>query len=135
MRLAMAISPSRVSSSTVPISRMYMRTGSVVRPPEQGGVVSIPSRDGSEEARVAVLPFVPERKAVEILDRNISRLHVLVQDMLESARLQSGKLRLSVRPTDLAHLVHTGRPLRPEQEATESVPPQLLGPPAAGAAS
>ena len=32
MRLAMAISPSRVSSSTVPISRMYMRTGSVVRP-------------------------------------------------------------------------------------------------------
>jgi PAS domain S-box-containing protein len=47
-----------------------------------------------------------ERKAAEILDRNISRLHVLVQDMLESARLQSGKLRLSVRPTDLAHLVH-----------------------------
>jgi hypothetical protein len=32
MRLAILISPSRVSSSTVPISRMYMRTGSVVRP-------------------------------------------------------------------------------------------------------
>jgi hypothetical protein len=32
MRLAISISPSRVSSSTVPISRMYMRTGSVVRP-------------------------------------------------------------------------------------------------------
>jgi hypothetical protein len=32
MRLAMRSSPSRVSSSTVPISRMYMRTGSVVRP-------------------------------------------------------------------------------------------------------
>ena len=32
MRFAMRISPSRVSSSTVPISRMYMRTGSVVRP-------------------------------------------------------------------------------------------------------
>jgi hypothetical protein len=28
----MRSSPSRVSSSTVPISRMYMRTGSVVRP-------------------------------------------------------------------------------------------------------
>ena len=28
----MTISPSRVSSSTEPISRMYMRTGSVVRP-------------------------------------------------------------------------------------------------------
>jgi hypothetical protein len=31
MRLAMAISPSRDSSSTVPISRRYMRTGSSVR--------------------------------------------------------------------------------------------------------
>ncbi len=31
MRLAMAISPSRESSSTVPISRRYMRTGSSVR--------------------------------------------------------------------------------------------------------
>ena len=40
MRLAMAISPSRVSSSTVPISRMYMRTGSVVRPPSVSSAVS-----------------------------------------------------------------------------------------------
>ncbi|MFA5944241.1 MAG: MASE1 domain-containing protein [Candidatus Thermoplasmatota archaeon] len=47
-----------------------------------------------------------ERKAADILNRNISRLQVLVQDMLESARLQSGRLRLAVRPTDLAHLVH-----------------------------
>ncbi len=36
-----------------------------VRPPTRGGVVSVPSRDGSEEARVAVLPFVPERKVVD----------------------------------------------------------------------
>jgi hypothetical protein len=32
MRLAISISPSRVSRSLVPISRMYIRTGSVVRP-------------------------------------------------------------------------------------------------------
>ena len=32
MRLAMAISPSRDSNSTLPISRRYMRTGSSVRP-------------------------------------------------------------------------------------------------------
>jgi exonuclease SbcD len=38
---------------------------SEVRPPEQGGVVSLRSRDGREEARVAVLPFVPERKVVD----------------------------------------------------------------------
>jgi exonuclease SbcD len=36
-----------------------------VRPPGQGGVVAVPSRDGKEEARVAVLPFVPERKVVD----------------------------------------------------------------------
>jgi protein-histidine pros-kinase len=47
-----------------------------------------------------------ERKASEILERNIQRLQVLVQDMLESARLQSGRLRLSARPFDMADMVH-----------------------------
>jgi exonuclease SbcD len=36
-----------------------------VRPAREGGVVELPSRDGKEEARVAVLPFVPERKVVD----------------------------------------------------------------------
>jgi exonuclease SbcD len=36
-----------------------------VRPASQGGVVSLQSRDGKEEARIAVLPFVPERKVVD----------------------------------------------------------------------
>ena len=36
-----------------------------VRPPEEGGVVGLRSRDGREEARVAALPFVPERKIVD----------------------------------------------------------------------
>ena len=43
--------------------RIYVRPE--VRPAGQGGVVAVPSRDGSEEARVAVLPFVPERKVVD----------------------------------------------------------------------
>lgn len=43
--------------------RIHVRTE--VRPPDEGGVVSVRSRDGGEEARVAVLPFVPERKVVE----------------------------------------------------------------------
>jgi DNA repair protein SbcD/Mre11 len=36
-----------------------------VRAPSQGGVVGFTSRDGREEAEVAVLPFVPERKIVD----------------------------------------------------------------------
>src|SRR5262245_31125814 len=36
-----------------------------VRPAADGGVVAFAGRDGSEQARVAVLPFVPERKVVD----------------------------------------------------------------------
>lgn len=36
-----------------------------VRPPDQGGVVTLHSKDGQDEARVAVLPFVAERKVVD----------------------------------------------------------------------
>jgi exonuclease SbcD len=36
-----------------------------VRPARMGGVIELPSRDGSETARIAVLPFVPERKVVD----------------------------------------------------------------------
>jgi exonuclease SbcD len=43
--------------------RIYVR--SEVRPPSEGGVVSLASRDGTQEARVAVLPFIFERKVVD----------------------------------------------------------------------
>jgi len=43
--------------------RIHIRTEA--RPPERGGVVTVPSRDGREEARVAVLPFVAERRVVD----------------------------------------------------------------------
>ena len=41
MRFAMAISPSRDSNSTVPISRRYMRTGSSVRSPGSDFLTSV----------------------------------------------------------------------------------------------
>ena len=47
IRFAISISPSRVSSSTVPISRMYMRTGSVVRPNSESTVDSATSASSS----------------------------------------------------------------------------------------
>ena len=43
--------------------RIFVR--SEARSPEHGGVVMVPSRDGSRAAQVAVLPFVPERKVVD----------------------------------------------------------------------
>ena len=47
IRLAISISPSRVSSSTEPISRMYMRTGSVVRPNSESSVDAAASASSS----------------------------------------------------------------------------------------
>ena len=52
MRLAISISPSRVSNSTVPISRMYMRTGSVVRPNSLSTVDSAASAASSASSSV-----------------------------------------------------------------------------------
>jgi exonuclease SbcD len=33
-----------------------------IRPPAEGGIVQVPSRDGTEVAEVACIPFVPERR-------------------------------------------------------------------------
>ncbi len=40
-------------------------------------------------------------KAVEILDRNVERLSTLVQEILDVARLQAGRLRLNPNPVEL----------------------------------
>lgn len=43
-----------------------------------------------------------QRKAVQVLDRNTQRLNLLVQDMLDVARLQGGRLVVQRDPMDLA---------------------------------
>lgn len=57
--------PKRLGALASLLEGLRIHVRPEVRPPEQGGVVSLPSRDGREEARVAVLPFVPERKVVD----------------------------------------------------------------------
>jgi hypothetical protein len=64
MRLAISISPSRVSSSTVPISRMYMRTGSVVRPNSLSTVDRAASAASSASSSVAVAVVLPAISSV-----------------------------------------------------------------------
>jgi hypothetical protein len=64
MRLAISISPSRVSSSTEPISRMYMRTGSVVRPNSESTVDSAASAASSASSSVAPDWVWPEISSV-----------------------------------------------------------------------
>lgn len=43
-----------------------------------------------------------QRKSVEILERNVDRLSHLVKDLLDSARLQTGQLKVTAQPADLA---------------------------------
>ena len=57
--------PKRLAALSGLLEGLGIHVRAEVRPPEQGGVVALASRDGREEARVAVLPFVPERKIVD----------------------------------------------------------------------
>ena len=59
MRLAISISPSRVSRSKEPISRMYSRTGSVVRPNSESTVDNAASAASSASSSVAAPPAAP----------------------------------------------------------------------------
>ncbi|MEA3203434.1 MAG: hypothetical protein QOI63_1109 [Thermoplasmata archaeon] len=50
-------------------------------------------------------PFTPRQgEAMNLLDRNLNRLGLLVKDLLDATRLQGGQLRLERRPLDLAVL-------------------------------
>jgi PAS domain S-box-containing protein len=47
-----------------------------------------------------------QRHAVEIVDRNVNRLATLVQEILDVARLQGGRLKVLVAPVDLGGAIN-----------------------------
>jgi exonuclease SbcD len=57
--------PKKLAALSSLLEGLRIHVRAEVRPPAEGGVVSLASRDGKEEARVAVVPFVPERKVVD----------------------------------------------------------------------
>jgi exonuclease SbcD len=57
--------PRKLAALATLLERLRIHVRPDVRPPDQGGVVEVASRDGKEEARIAVLPFVPERRVVD----------------------------------------------------------------------
>ena len=103
MRLAISISPSRESSSIVPISRRYMRTGSSVRPSSSSGgggasspsaaspAAGSPSAAGSASAASASMSPAPSSRTtrdvlgVEQLD---DLLRLLGREVLRQGRVQ-----------------------------------------------
>jgi exonuclease SbcD len=57
--------PKKLGALAALLESLSIHVRAEVRPPKDGGVVRLAARDGSEEARVAVLPFVPERRVVD----------------------------------------------------------------------
>jgi exonuclease SbcD len=55
-------SPTRLQALTALLRPIRIDAIARVAPPDQGSIVEVPSRDGSEVALVACVPFVPERR-------------------------------------------------------------------------
>jgi exonuclease SbcD len=55
-------SPARLEALTTLLAPLGIAVVPRVRRPGEGGIVEIPSRDGTELAQVACVPFVPERR-------------------------------------------------------------------------
>lgn len=68
------------------------------------------------------------RRALAIVHRNVERMALLVQDMLDVARLQSGRLAIQRQPADLAAVVRDAiETYRPPAEA-KSIRIEVQGP-------
>lgn len=82
-----------------------------VRRPEEGGIVGLQSRDGKQEARVACLPFVPERRVFDACavmgdsthwyERYADNIHLLLREL--TAGLTPATVNLA-----LAHVLIEG---------------------------
>lgn len=46
-----------------------------------------------------------QKDSLDLMERNINRFQVLIEDMLDASRLQSGRLQLKRKPVDLAPMV------------------------------
>ena len=93
-----------------------------VLPPDEGGVVAIPSRDGTETLRVACVPFVPERRfgsAVELFDSTESWFQSYADGMGNLMDAMAAGFDPGAVNVVLAHLYATGAKLGGgEREAT-----------------
>lgn len=64
------------------------------------------------------VPAEQVMRAIEIIERNAKSQSQLIEDILDVSRIVSGKLRLDVRPVDLAAIIETAiESIRPAAEA------------------
>ena len=99
IRLAISISPSRVRSSTDPISRMYMRTGSVVRPNSESSVDAAASASSSTSsagtvAGVSAISSVSASGATSYTWMPMSPIIEITPSICSASRMSSGRWSL-----------------------------------------
>jgi signal transduction histidine kinase len=51
-----------------------------------------------------------QQKMLRVIERNTERLRALIEDLLETSRIESGRLRIERVPVDLAAIVAAARP-------------------------
>jgi exonuclease SbcD len=89
--------------------RIYVR--SQPAPASKGGVVNVPSRDGKQTAKVAVLPFVSERRVVDacqLMDSEHNWYETYSDRVAEMLRLLTEQFRADTVNIVLAHLLISG---------------------------
>lgn len=107
-----------------------------VAKPDAGGIVPVPSRDGSELAEVACVPFVPERRfgdAAALFDASETWYRSYAQGMSELLAAMAAGFTPGRIPIVLAHLFTDGALVTPgggERELTigiaYAIPPSRL---------
>ena len=107
-----------------------------IRPPAEGGIVEVPSRDGTEVAEVACIPFVPERRfgdAAALFDAGETWYQSYAQGMGELLGAMSAGFTPGRVQVVLGHLFTDGALVTPgggERELTigmaYAVPPSRL---------
>jgi exonuclease SbcD len=103
--------PKRLGALASLLEGLRIHVRPEVRPPGEGGVVRVPSRDGAEEAAVAVLPFVPERRVVDacaVMDAEHKWFETYKQRIEEILAALVRELPASSVTIALAHLLVEG---------------------------
>jgi DNA repair protein SbcD/Mre11 len=113
-----------------------IRVAARVLPPDRGGIVPVPSRDGSDMAEVACVPFVPERRfgdATALFDATEAWFASYAQGMGELLGAMAAGFTPGRATVVMAHLFTDGALVTPgggEREITigmaYAVPPSRL---------
>jgi DNA repair protein SbcD/Mre11 len=129
-------SPVRLAAFSRLLRPVGVEVAARVAPPSEGGIVVVPSRDGAEEAEIACVPFVPERRfgdAAALFRASEAWFQSYAQGMGELLAAMAGGFTGGRIPIVLGHLFTDGALVTPgggERELTIGIayamPPSRL---------